>query len=168
MEKISGPLLDRIDIQIEVGNVKFESLKSCKKAEPSEVIQKRVEQARKIQLQRYEKDGIYSNSELTQDLIEKYCKLNEDCNLILEKAFKKMGFSARVYCKILKVARTIADMDNSKNIESRHLLEAIKYRNLDKNHIYEKGKGLAIAGLVVGIVDVVWYFIALFIKISLL
>lgn len=133
--KISGPLLDRIDIQVEVSSVKYENLNSDQKEECSEDIRKRVEKARLIQLKRYEKEGIFSNSELTPKLIEKYCKLDGECKVILEKAFNKLGFSARAYGRILKVARTISDMDNSPDIQAKHLLEAIQYRSLDKKYV---------------------------------
>ena len=132
--KISGPLLDRIDIQVEVSSVKYKSLNSNTQEETSEQIRKRVEETRKIQLERYKECGIYSNSELTPKLIEKYCKLDEKSKIILEKAFNKLGLSARAYARILKVARTIADMDKSENIQSSHLLEAIQYRSLDKKY----------------------------------
>lgn len=133
--KISGPLLDRVDIQVEVSNVKYENLNSSDEEENSEKIRKRVEEARKIQLERYQKIGIFSNSELTPKLIEKYCKLDSKCEKILEKAFEKLGLSARAYGRILKVARTIADMEKSENIQASHLLEAIQYRSLDKKYI---------------------------------
>lgn len=132
--KISGPLLDRIDIQVEVSSVKYKNLNSNTQEETSEQIRKRVEETRKIQLERYKECGIYSNSELTPKLIEKYCKLDEKSKIILEKAFNKLGLSARAYARILKVARTIADMDKSENIQSSHLLEAIQYRSLDKKY----------------------------------
>ncbi len=132
--KISGPLLDRIDIQVEVSSVKYKNLNSNTQEETSEQIRKRVEETRRIQLERYKECGIYSNSELTPKLIEKYCKLDEKSKIILEKAFNKLGLSARAYARILKVARTIADMDKSENIQSNHLLEAIQYRSLDKKY----------------------------------
>lgn len=132
--KISGPLLDRIDIQVEVSSVKYKNFNSNTQEETSEQIRKRVEETRRIQLERYKECGIYSNSELTPKLIEKYCKLDEKSKIILEKAFNKLGLSARAYARILKVARTIADMDKSENIQSSHLLEAIQYRSLDKKY----------------------------------
>lgn len=132
--KISGPLLDRIDIQVEVSSVKYKNLNSNTQEETSEQIRKRVEETREIQLERYKECGIYSNSELTPKLIEKYCKLDEKSKIILEKAFNKLGLSARAYARILKVARTIADMNKSTNIQSSHLLEAIQYRSLDKKY----------------------------------
>ena len=132
--KIRGPLLDRIDIQVEVSSVKYKNFNSNTQEETSEQIRKRVEETRRIQLERYKECGIYSNSELTPKLIEKYCKLDEKSKIILEKAFNKLGLSARAYARILKVARTIADMDKSENIQSNHLLEAIQYRSLDKKY----------------------------------
>lgn len=136
LRKISGPLMDRIDIQVEVSSVKYVDLNSKKEEEPSARIKKRVEQARKIQLDRYKNMNIYSNSELTPAMIEKYCKLDSKCKDVLEKTFNKMKFSARAYGRILKVARTIADLDSSENIQVKHLLEAIQYRSLDKKYNY--------------------------------
>ena len=136
LNKISGPLLDRIDIQVEVSSVKYENLNSDIKEESSDEIRKRVNMARNIQLKRYEGLDIYSNSELTPNLIEKFCKLDSSGKLILKQAFEKLGLSARAYGRILKVARTIADLDSSKNILDKHLLEAIQYRSLDKKYNY--------------------------------
>ena len=130
--KISGPLLDRIDIQVEVNGVKYDKLQSDEKIESSEQIRERVNQARKIQIERYKNFNIYSNSELTPKLIEKFCKLDMECQKILELAFEKLGLSARAYGRILKVARTIADLDNSEDIQKKHLAEAIQYRTLDR------------------------------------
>lgn len=132
--KISGPLLDRIDIQVEVGSVKYESLNSDIKEESSVDIQKRVNNAREIQLKRYEGLGIYSNSELSPSMIQKYCQLDDTGKRILKQAFDKLGLSARAYGRILKVARTIADLDESEKILEKHLLEAVQYRSLDKKY----------------------------------
>ena len=132
--KISGPLLDRIDLHIEVNGVKYKKLQSTKKEENSETIRKRVNKARKIQIIRYKKYNIYSNSELTPQLIEKFCKLNAECKKILEISFERLGLSARAYSRILKVARTIADLDESKDIQQKHLAEAIQYRSLDRKY----------------------------------
>lgn len=134
MEKISGPLLDRIDIQIEVGSVKYQKLKNDKKEENSEKIKERVNKARQIQYSRYQQEGIYTNSQLTPKLIEKYCRLDVQCQNLLENAFNKLGLSARAYSRILKVARTIADLEEKENIEIKHIAEAIQYRNLDKKY----------------------------------
>ena len=132
LNKISGPLLDRIDIQVEVSPVKFENLNSSIKEEPSEVIRKRVEKTRAIQRARYEKEHFCTNSELNSSALSKYCKLNNKCKAILEKYFKNYNLSIRAYNKIIAVARTVADMEESEEIKDRHLLEAIQYRSLDK------------------------------------
>lgn len=134
MNKISGPLLDRIDLQIEVESVKYEKLKCDKEMERSEDIRKRVNDARKVQLQRYKKYQIYSNAELSPRLIDKFCKLDSESKKILEKAFEKLGLSARAYGRVLKVARTIADLEKSVDIRRNHLAEAIQYRSLDKKY----------------------------------
>lgn len=128
LSKISGPLLDRIDIQVEVKPVEYKKLESNVKPESSKDIKKRVNQARKMQQQRYAKLSIVSNSELTPRLIEEYCSLDDEGNRLLEKAFKTLGLSARGYGRILKVARTIADLEGSEKIETKHLAEAIQYR----------------------------------------
>ena len=134
MGKISGPLLDRIDICIEVSPVKYKKLDSTEKIETSEEIKKRVDKARKIQQERYKGCKILSNSELTPKLIDKYCKLDERGKKILEDAFNKLKLSARAYGRILKVARTIADLEESINIEVRHIAEAIQYRSIDRKY----------------------------------
>ena len=134
MSRISGPLLDRIDIQIEVSPVKYEKLQSEKVQELSTKIKQRVDKARQIQFERYKNSEIYSNSSLTPKLIEKYCRLNEKSKQILNKAFDTLGLSARAHGRILKVARTIADLDGKENIEESHILEAIQYRSLDKKY----------------------------------
>lgn len=134
MGKISGPLLDRIDIQVEVTPVKYEKLQGKEKIETSEEIKARVDKARKIQQERYRNLKIHSNSQLTPTLIEKYCKLGEKEKQILKKAFDTLGLSARAHGRILKVARTIADLDEKENIEVAHITEAIQYRSLDKKY----------------------------------
>lgn len=134
MGKISGPLLDRIDICIEVSPVKYQKLNSDEKIETSEEIKKRVDKARKIQLERYKNVKILSNSVLTPKLIEKYCKLDKEGKRILENAFNKLKLSARAYGRILKVARTIADLDESENIKVNHIAEAIQYRSIDRKY----------------------------------
>ncbi len=132
ISKLSGPLIDRIDIHIEVQPVKFDDLSSNQEAESSEHIKQRVNKARKIQLERYKNDNIYSNSELTPDLIKKYCKLDEKAKNILKDAFNKLGLSARAHDKVIKLARTIADLEGSQDISYLHIAEAIQYRNLDR------------------------------------
>lgn len=134
MNRISGPLLDRIDIQIEVNPVKYSSLKLNKREEGSKQIKERVDIARNIQIDRYKEFNIFSNSELTPNLIEQFCKLDEQSEKILQTAFERLGLSARAYTRILKVARTIADLDNAKNVQSKHVAEAIQYRSLDRKY----------------------------------
>ena len=134
MGRISGPLLDRIDIQVEVTPVKYAKLQNDEQVETSEQIKKRVDRARKIQLERYKDVDIYSNSQLTPKLMDKYCKLDDMSKKILQKAFENLGLSARAHGRILKVARTIADLDGKENIEVAHISEAIQYRNLDKKY----------------------------------
>lgn len=130
--QISGPLLDRIDLHIEVKPVEYKKISSDEQCETSAQIKSRVNKARKIQLERYKKLNIYSNSELTSPLINKYCKLDTNSKELLRKAFEKLGLSGRAYGRILKVARTIADLDDSDNIKQTHIAEAIQYRSLDR------------------------------------
>jgi len=129
--KLSGPLLDRFDIHIQVPSVDYKKLET-KTGENSKQIRERVNKAREIQGQRYKEFGIFSNSELTPKLIEEYCVLDKESSDILRKSFEKLNLSARAFSKILKVARTIADLDNCENIEKIHLMEAIQYRSLDR------------------------------------
>ena len=134
INKISGPMLDRIDIHIEVPQVKYEKLDSSIATQKSEEIKKLVNAARAIQNERYKEHGIFSNSELTTNLIEKYCKLNSESKKIMKKAFDRLGLSVRAYNKILKVSRTIADLDSSEEIQTNHVAEAIQYRTLDRKY----------------------------------
>lgn len=138
--KISGPLLDRIDIQVEVNPVNYENLNSNTKEETSEQIRNRVNNARNIQKKRYEGLGIFSNSELTPALIEKFCEIDNVSKEVLRQAFNKLGLSARAYGRILKVARTIADLEGKETITVEHILEAIQYRSLDKKFGYQINK----------------------------
>ncbi len=130
--KVSGPMLDRFDLHIEVASVKYDELSSKSKGESSEDIRKRVDKARNIQLERYKDTGIYCNSQLNSTLMEKYCKLTDEGSMLLSGAFDALGLSARAHSRILKVARTIADIEGSENIKTTHLAEAISYRSLDK------------------------------------
>lgn len=129
--KISGPLLDRIDIQIDVPSVKYQKF-NYSGTENSEKIKERVNKARAIQNNRYKEYNIFSNSDLTPKLIKKFCVLDEMASNILQKSFEKFKLSARAYSRILKLARTIADLDGKEKIESIHITEAIQYRCLDK------------------------------------
>jgi len=131
LEKISHPLLDRFDICIEALQINYQDLEESKQQEPSADIRKRVRLAREIQLERYKGQNIYFNSGLTPRTIKMYCKLGGKEQSLLEQAFIKMNLSARAYHRILKVARTIADLDGSEQIKIKHLSEAICYRSLD-------------------------------------
>ena len=132
--RISGPLLDRIDIQVEVSNVDYEDLSSTENSETSAEIKKRVNKTRKLQLDRYKDYNIYSNSQLDAGMLKKFCPLGEEENAILRAAFDNLGLSARAHSRILKVARTIADLEGSENIKSEHIAEAIQYRSLDRKY----------------------------------
>lgn len=130
--RISGPLLDRIDIQVEVANVDYKDLSNMEKGETSAEIKKRVNEARQIQIERYRDFGIYSNAQLTAGMLSEFCRLGDAENNILKMAFDRLGLSARAHSRILKVARTIADLDHKKDISATHIAEAIQYRNLDR------------------------------------
>ena len=132
--KISGPLMDRIDIQVEVPALKIEEITTDTNIveETSAVIRQRVVTARNIQLKRFNGKKIYCNAQMGPKEIKKYCVLDDKSKNLLKTAIEKLGFSARAYDRILKVARTIADLDNSQTILTKHISEAIKYRSLDK------------------------------------
>ncbi len=134
--KISGPLMDRIDIHIDVPAVKFNELrgKNTEAAESSQEVRTRVIRARERQVARLGSDGIYSNSAMSPKQIREYCQLDQDCEMMLEKAMQRQGLSARAHDRILKVARTIADLSGSENIGPTHISEAINYRSLDRNY----------------------------------
>ncbi|MBA2736451.1 MAG: YifB family Mg chelatase-like AAA ATPase, partial [Pyrinomonadaceae bacterium] len=134
--KISGPLLDRIDIHIDVPAVKFKELrgKGVPAGENSEVIRQRVINARDIQLKRLAGDNVYSNSAMSPTQIRKFCALDAESENLLERAMLRQGLSARAHDRILKVSRTIADLEGKENIEPTHLSEAINYRSLDRNY----------------------------------
>ncbi len=114
--------------------VKYDDLKNEKYEESSEEIKKRIIKARGIQQERYKNLGIITNSELSSKYISKYCKINKESEQILKEAFERLGLSARAYNKILKVARTIADLEEIENIETKHIAEAIQYRSLDRKY----------------------------------
>jgi magnesium chelatase family protein len=131
--RISGPILDRIDLHIEVPALRYEDLRSIQPAEPSAAIRERVIAARNRQIDRYAHDGIYSNALMRPKHIKKYCRLDDASESLLGEAVRRLGLSARAYHRILKVARTIADLDRQEAIASDHLLEAIQYRTLDRS-----------------------------------
>ena len=134
LNKISGPLLDRIDLHVEVTPVPFSELHKSQNNETSKQIRERVIKARQIQTLRYKNtDGIYCNAQMRSKDLRLYCYLNEAGSTLLKTAMERLGLSARAYDRILKVARTIADLDNSQNIETNHIAEAIQYRSLDRD-----------------------------------
>ena len=134
MSKISGPLLDRIDLHVEIIPVPFSELSQKKQGESSAVVRERVIRARQIQLQRFQQEkGIYTNAQMSPKYISKYCQLDENGQQLLKMAMEKLGLSARAYHRILKVSRTIADMDGAENISMEHLSEAIHFRSLDRD-----------------------------------
>ena len=131
--KISGPLLDRIDLHIEVPSLKWKEISSTETSETSSAIRERVGRAREIQQNRFEGQGIHCNAQMTSTQLRKYCSLDEPSQSLLKAAMEKFGLSARAYDRILKVARTIADLDNEENLKSSYIAEAIQYRNLDRS-----------------------------------
>lgn len=134
LSKLSAPLLDRIDIHIEVDNVQYSDLANEEYEETSEAVRNRVNAARQIQRERFEKTGRYRNAQMTSPEVKKYCKLSEQCSKLVETAFNKLNLTARAYNRILKVARTIADLSNSPEIMPQHVAEAIQYRSLDRKY----------------------------------
>lgn len=127
-EKISGPMMDRMDVYVNVTSVKYEDLNERKKGESSAEISKRVANAREIQQKRFCGTNIKYNSGITPDKMKEFCPLEKDAEILLESAFKRLNMSARSYDKLVKVARTIADLDGEDTIKSHHILEAIQYR----------------------------------------
>ena len=128
LSKLSGPLLERIDINVNIQPLEYQNFKENEKIETSKQIKERVEKAIKMQRERYANMDILYNSELTPKLIERYCKLDNVGNKIMEKAFINYGLTARTYTRILKVARTIADLEGNMKITAKNIAEAIQYR----------------------------------------
>ena len=138
LNKISGPLLDRIDIHLSVSPVDYESISSRKPSENSHDIRLRVENARNIQLDRFKKlgiNGVYTNSMMSSNVVKDVCVISSSANDMLRNALETLGLSARAYTRILKLSRTIADLDNSNEIKDYHIAEAIRYRSLDRENI---------------------------------
>lgn len=133
--KISGPLLDRIDLMVEMPAVSYDDLENTTPAEPSASIKERVVQAHKIQLERFQNEGIFFNAQMNAAQIEKYCPLQPKEQEILRSAFQRMEMSARAYHKILKLARTAADLEGAEQITLKHLLEVLQYRSLDRKYM---------------------------------
>ncbi len=134
LSRISGPMLDRLDIHVEVPPIDFDSLKSKGNEETSATIRERVNKARRIQEERYRGTDITCNARLTPAMLEKHCTLSPEAEKALRLAFDRMGLSARAYDRILKVARTVADLDGSENIETAHIMQAIQFRSLDRKY----------------------------------
>jgi magnesium chelatase family protein len=140
MQKISGPLMDRIDIHIDVPAVKYKEMRAAADPESSARIRERVIKARELQLQRFSsvprtnapRTKIYSNAQMTAQNIRAFCELTPDCERLLERAMSQQGLTARAHDRILKVARTVSDLEGSKAIEPKHIAEAIQYRSLDR------------------------------------
>lgn len=134
LSKISGPLLDRIDMHMEVQPVDYKQLAGDEKAEKSAIIRQRVNQARAVQQKRFAGTGITCNAQMTPQATRKFCMLPPDAQQLLELSFDRLGLSARAYDKILRIARTIADLDHKEHIELCHVAEAIQYRSLDRKY----------------------------------
>jgi magnesium chelatase family protein len=134
LNKISGPLLDRIDLHVEVTPVPFSELNKLQNSETSKDIRERVIKARQIQTERFKtNDGVYCNAQMRTKDLRTYCNLDDASNALLKTAMERLGLSARAYDRILKVSRTIADLENSQNIQTNHIAEAIQYRSLDRD-----------------------------------
>lgn len=134
VSRLSGPLLDRIDLQVEVDGISYEELRFAPPSESSATIKERVEKARAVQRERYKGSGVHTNAQMTNAQMKKHCALSPECERILEAAFRKLNMTARASTRVLKVARTIADLDGSADIQSRHITEAVQYRSLDRKY----------------------------------
>jgi len=135
LNKISGPLLDRIDLHVEVTPVAFKELSGTSKTENSEQIRERVIRAREIQAERFkDKEGMYSNSQMEANQVQEICVISDAARNLLGRAMQKLQLSARAYDRILKVSRTIADLSASLEIKTEHIAEAIQYRSLDREN----------------------------------
>ncbi|MDE6506071.1 MAG: YifB family Mg chelatase-like AAA ATPase, partial [Eubacterium sp.] len=133
-DRISGPIIDRIDLHIEVEPVDYEKLSSKGREETSAEIRKRVNRAREIQRERFKGTSVSCNAKMSPKMTKEYCLLSEEASGLLKMSFEKLGLSARAYDKILRIARTIADLEESENIEFAHVAEAIQYRSLDRKY----------------------------------
>ena len=134
LSRISGPLLDRIDLHIEIASVPFEALAGTRPAETSAEVRARVEAARNVQLERLRGTGMFANAQLNGELLDRHCRLNAEAQKLLQSAFAALRMSARSYKRVLTVARTIADLAGAENILPEHIAEAVQYRALDRKY----------------------------------
>jgi magnesium chelatase family protein len=132
LSRISGPLIDRIDIHIDVPAVSYDQLASDRDGVDSVALRQQVIHARRIQAQRFAGTAIFTNAQMSSRLIRRFCKLDESSRTLLKQAVYELGLSARAHDKVLKIARTIADLDAAENIQTHHIAEAIQYRRLDR------------------------------------
>ncbi len=135
LSRISGPLLDRLDLHIQVPAVKYKELAQDEKSEDSAAIRQRILAARQIQAARLEPFGLYCNSQMTPRTLRRFCKLDAECEKQMENAITRLGLSARAYDRILRVSRTMADLERVEQIQARHVSEAIQYRTLDRTYL---------------------------------
>ena len=133
--KVSGPLLDRIDIHVDVPSLKYRDISTETLSESSKEVKDRVDKARDIQEKRFKSKKVYCNSQMTVRHIKKHCELDEECKRLMEMALDKLGLSARAYNRVLKLSRTIADLEGETDIKSYHIAEAIQYRTLDRKMV---------------------------------
>ncbi|MDD3192937.1 MAG: YifB family Mg chelatase-like AAA ATPase [Oscillospiraceae bacterium] len=134
LSRVSGPLLDRLDLHVEVAPVEYRNLVSTDSEEPSAVIRQRVNRARQLQQERYREIGVSCNAKLSAPALARFCPMDDGASALLSRAFESMGLSARAYDRILKVSRTIADLDGAEVISRRHIAEAVQYRSLDRKY----------------------------------
>ena len=134
LSKLSGPIMDRIDIHVEVDNITYKELNAENKEEPTAKIKERVDKARAVQLERFKNSKVFSNAKMSVPQMKKFCPLSGDCQRLMETAFTNLKLSARAHDRILKVARTIADLEGEENIRPEHIAEAISYRGLDRKY----------------------------------
>lgn len=135
MRRISGPLWDRIDLHIEVPALDYQELAEAKQGESSQIIRQRVNRARNIQQERFQQKKFHCNAHMPTKLLKKYCQVTQESHQLFQAAMNKLNLSARAYNRILKVARTIADLEGAESINSTHLAEAIQYRSLDRYNL---------------------------------
>ncbi len=138
LTRVSGPLLDRLDLHVEVPPVEFDSLSAAAKSEPSSNIRSRVNKARKLQAKRYQGRGFFCNAHLPPSVLRDFCPMTARAQQLLKQSFEKLGLSARAYDRVLKVARTIADLDQAEIIDAVHVAEAVQYRSLDRKYWTQK------------------------------